>query len=289
MCILIISFLSISGAGCVDVLKILGMAHVVPSMEKFLKSRDQKYQIPKLSARTNPDNKDHKDSSGSSTSGLNTKTSTDVSAHEKQSLTINKQPQDSHAMSSMSIPKPSSGGRASSVSPKYAVPHDNHPAHNKDLHFYKSTSSDGMLQQHQNKHVSFSNPTTPTSSTLSMSSHPTPIPYSHPSSGNSNSGSYAPIRNKSPIHSSVLPKFLPNNIQISNIRQMQSSIHPTNSSSSSNKTTENMSDSNTSAKQNKSYQKKSPKLQSQIIAIQSSSSESLQYITDDEVMDEGRK
>lgn len=273
-------------------MKMLGIGNSLQSMEGFMKSRDQKYQIPKLSARSNTDTKDNAASSDS-----NTKSSTDFSSNDKTPVSISKlhdNQSNVHAMSLLNASKMHSGGRASSVSPKYTTSHENNPTHNKDLHFYKSTSSDGM-HAHQNKHMSFSNPTTPTSTSISLSSYPSPVPYSHPSSGNNNnSGSYAPIINKSPVHSSVLPKFLSNDM---NMRQMQNSMLSSNSSSTSNKTIENMLDYNVSGisassssavaanKQNKTYQKKSPKLQSSFVVIPSPS-DSPQYITDDEAMDE---
>lgn len=159
------------------------------SLEGSTKSWDAKYQIPKLSARSNANDKD-------------ATTATSTNAHY---LTNDKLLYSSIGSSGSNTTSSTSnklhGGRASSVSPKYSLSNDVSSGtsggggsagggangggsisnFNKDLHIFKSSSSDALQNSgsHLTKNLSFSNPTTPTSIS-SPSPFSTSIPpFSH--------------------------------------------------------------------------------------------------------------
>lgn len=120
------------------------------ALEGFGKSWDNKYQIPKLSARS-------KDSTSTATA------SSSMSGGELSS---------SKSMSSFSfnsanylLPNKMHAGRASSVSPKYGG--DGSSAFNKDLHSHKSTSSDASHHQSSGHHASTSSSSFSSSSSQS--------------------------------------------------------------------------------------------------------------------------
>lgn len=178
-------------------MKILGLPSnsSTISLEGSTKSWDAKYQIPKLSARSNANDKD-----------ATTVTSTNSHYLSNDKLLYSSiGSAGSHTNSSTS--KGLHGGRASSVSPKYSLSNDlsgassggggssggvgggggvgnsggNISNFNKDLHIFKSSSSDALQNSgsHLTKNLSFSNPTTPTSIS-SQSQFSTSIPlFSH--------------------------------------------------------------------------------------------------------------
>lgn len=159
------------------------------SLEGSTKSWDAKYQIPKLSARSNANDKDSTIATSANAHYLSTDkllySSIGSSGSNTSSSTSNK----------------IHGGRASSVSPKYSLSNDVSSGtsgggasgagggtgsgsisnFNKDLHIFKSSSSDALQNSgnHLTKNLSFSNPTTPTSIS-SPSQFSTSIPlFSH--------------------------------------------------------------------------------------------------------------
>lgn len=185
-----------SNSSRTDVMKLLGLPGntTAASIEGITKSWDTKYQIPKLSARS--------------------------SANEKDASTAS-QVSNAHYLTNYQMASSSNklqGGRASSVSPKYSLTNDTTISnYSKDLHIYKSTSSDALQPQTQSqlhgqqKTISFSNPTTPTSTTPTLSAQiSSSIPFSHQlnSSGNN---AFASFINKSPLHqyqsTSLSPKI----------------------------------------------------------------------------------
>lgn len=150
------------------------------SLEGSTKSWDAKYQIPKLSARSNANDKD-----------ATTVTSTNAHFLSNDKLLYSSMGSGGGNTTSSTSNK-LHGGRASSVSPKYSLSNDVSSGtsssggtsisnFNKDLHIFKSTSSDALQNSgsHLTKNLSFSNPTTPTSLS-SPSQFSTSIPlFSH--------------------------------------------------------------------------------------------------------------
>lgn len=118
-------------------MKLLGLSgNSAQSIDGFGKTWDTKYQIPKLSARTNVSN---------------SKESTTVSTATVTTSPLSIPNQDTNSTKSMAgfISK-IHGGRASSVSPKYNSNIDsNVSGFNKDIHSYKSNSSDTLHHQSQ--------------------------------------------------------------------------------------------------------------------------------------------
>lgn len=132
------------------------------SLEGSTKSWDAKYQIPKLSARTNANDKD--------TTSVTSTTAHYLSNDKLLYSSIGS----GGSNTSTSTSNKFHGGRASSVSPKYSLSNDvasgtsgigSISNFNKDLHIFKSSSSDALQNSgsHLTKNLSFSNPTTPTS------------------------------------------------------------------------------------------------------------------------------
>lgn len=138
------------------------------TLDGFAKSWDAKYQIPKLSARSSASDKD------------TTTTTTTTVAASPLSLQNQESSAPKSMMSFMSnvhsfggnqmLSNKIHGGRASSVSPKYNLNADGMSNFNKDM-LYKSSSSDALQHQsgsHHKQNMSFSNPTTPTTSSISQ-------------------------------------------------------------------------------------------------------------------------
>lgn len=124
-----------------DVMKMLGIQNPTqPPLDVFAK-----YQIPKLSARSSANDKD--------TTTTNTPT-VSVSPLSTQETNSNKSManfmSNAHSFgSNQMLSNKIQGGRASSVSPKYNLNTENMSNFNKDIHIYKSTSSDALQHQSQ--------------------------------------------------------------------------------------------------------------------------------------------
>lgn len=128
-------------------MKMLGIQNPTQSLDVFGKAWDPKYQIPKLSARSSANDKD--------TSTTNTST-VSVSPLNTQETNSNKSManfmSNTHSFgSNQMLSNKIQGGRASSVSPKYNLNTENMSNFNKDIHIYKSTSSDAL--QHQSSGI----------------------------------------------------------------------------------------------------------------------------------------
>lgn len=126
-------------------MKMLGIQNPTQSLDMFGKAWDAKYQIPKLSARSSANDKD--------TTTTNTPT-VSVSPLNTQETNSNKSManfmSNAHSFgSNQMLSNKIQGGRASSVSPKYNLNTENMSNFNKDIHIYKSTSSDALQHQSQ--------------------------------------------------------------------------------------------------------------------------------------------
>lgn len=160
-------------------MKMLGLpGNPSQTIDGFTKSWDTKYQIPKLSARSSANDKDTSTTTTPTvaTSPLSIQNQDSSASKSMMSFMSNVHSFTGNQMLSNKI-----HGRASSVSPKYNLnPTDGITNFNKDIHIYKSSSSDALQHQsqssgghHKQNMSSFSNPTTPTlSSTTSSSSQP---------------------------------------------------------------------------------------------------------------------
>lgn len=135
-------------------MKMLGIPNPTQSLDVFGKTWDTKYQIPKLSARSSANDKD--------TSTTNTSTVA-ASPLNTQELNSTKSMANFASMSSVHpfggnqmLSNKIHGGRASSVSPKYNLNTDNLSNFNKDIHIYKSSSSDALQHQSSGHHMQLS-------------------------------------------------------------------------------------------------------------------------------------
>lgn len=122
-------------------MKMLGIPNPTQSLDVFGKTWDTKYQIPKLSARSSANDKD------TTTTNTPTVAASPLSTQETNSTKpmVNFMSFAGNTMLSNKI----HGGRASSVSPKYNLNTDNMSNFNKDIHIYKSSSSDALQHQSQ--------------------------------------------------------------------------------------------------------------------------------------------
>lgn len=131
-------------------MKMLGIQNPTQPLDVFGKAWDAKYQIPKLSARSSANDKD--------TSTTNTST---VAASPLNTQETNSTKSMANFMSNVHsfggtqmLSNKIHGGRASSVSPKYNLnTTDNISNFNKDIHIYKSTSSDALQHQPSGHHM----------------------------------------------------------------------------------------------------------------------------------------
>lgn len=207
------------------------------SLEGSTKSWDAKYQIPKLSARSNANDKD-----------ATTVTSTNSHFLSNDKLLYSSIGSGGSNTTS-STSKGLHGGRASSVSPKYSLSNDlsgagsggggssggsgsNISNFNKDLHIFKSSSSDALQNSgsHLTKNLSFSNPTTPTSIS-SPSQFSTSIPLLSHQMNSTKKKTYEKI-----IDFSNASAFMNSNLRTSGGGNMQSpmtSVSPSATASSS--------------------------------------------------------
>lgn len=131
-----------------DVLKLLCLpGSTTPSIDGFGKVWDAKYQIPKLSARSSANDKDTSTTTTSTvaSSPLNTANQETSATKTMPNFMSNMHSFGNNQMLSNKI----HGGRASSVSPKYNLNNDSMSSFNKDIHLYKSSSSDALQHQSQ--------------------------------------------------------------------------------------------------------------------------------------------
>lgn len=131
-----------------DVLKLFSLpGSATPSIDGFGKVWDAKYQIPKLSARSSANDKDTSTTTTSTvaSSPLNTANQETSATKTMPNFMSNMHSFGNNQMLSNKI----HGGRASSVSPKYNLNNDSMSSFNKDIHLYKSSSSDALQHQSQ--------------------------------------------------------------------------------------------------------------------------------------------
>ncbi|XP_055310270.1 mediator of RNA polymerase II transcription subunit 1 isoform X10 [Sitodiplosis mosellana] len=128
-----------------DVMKMLGIQNPSQSLDVFGKTWDTKYQIPKLSARSSANDKD------TSTTNTSTVTASPLTTQETNSnkSMVNFMSNVHSFGSNQMLSNKIHGGRASSVSPKYNLNTESISNFNKDIHIYKSTSSDALQHQSQ--------------------------------------------------------------------------------------------------------------------------------------------
>lgn len=127
-----------------DVMKMLGIQNPTPSLDMFGKAWDTKYQIPKLSARSSANDKD------TTTTNTSTVAASPLSTQENSTKSMSSFMSNVHSFgSNQMLSNKIHGGRASSVSPKYNLNSDNLSNFNKDIHIYKSSSSDALQHQSQ--------------------------------------------------------------------------------------------------------------------------------------------
>ncbi|XP_031620544.1 mediator of RNA polymerase II transcription subunit 1 isoform X3 [Contarinia nasturtii] len=159
-----------------DVMKLLGLQNPSQTLDVFGKTWDTKYQIPKLSARSSANDKD------TSTTNTSTVAASPLNTHETNSnkSMVNFMSSVHSFGGNQMLSNKIHGGRASSVSPKYNLNTDSISNFNKDIHIYKSSSSDALQHQSQS------------------SGHHIQLPSS---SGNNAFASLLP--NKSPLHHST--------------------------------------------------------------------------------------
>lgn len=122
-------------------MKMLGISNPTQSLDVF----GSKYQIPKLSARSNANDKDTTTSNTSTVAASPLNAPDTNSTKSMANFMSNAHSFGSNQMLSNKI----HGGRASSVSPKYNLNTDNLSNFNKDIHIYKSSSSDALQHQSQ--------------------------------------------------------------------------------------------------------------------------------------------
>lgn len=230
----------------VDVMKIVSLAAQSQSMEGYIKTFDTKFQIPKLSARTNvDDSKKEQMMSASATahnspmSNLMPSTSTSItqstagpnnsnsssgedaakmlmdffSGKDKYGYGLGKFSTNdpTTAITSQYMNNTLANMSRSATSPKYSIPDS--MQFNKDLHLYKSSSSDGLsstMKEFRDKHFSLSNPTTPTNTVAPP--FPSPLSFTHPSTEKSPSHpspSESPKINHLTMHQSMRPPSAP--------------------------------------------------------------------------------
>lgn len=118
----------------------LGLQNPSQTLDVFGKTWE--YQIPKLSARSSANDKD------TSTTNTSTVAASPLSVQETNTnkSMMNSTPVHPFGGNQM-LSNKTHGGRASSVSPKYNLNTESISNFNKDIHIYKSSSSDAL--QHQ--------------------------------------------------------------------------------------------------------------------------------------------
>lgn len=126
-----------------DVMKMLGIQNSTQSLDVFGKAWDPKYQIPKLSARSSTNDKD------TTTTNTSTVAASPLNSTQETNSTKSMVNFMSHSFGGNQLSNKIHGGRASSVSPKYNLNTDNISNFNKDIHIYKSSSSDALQHQTQ--------------------------------------------------------------------------------------------------------------------------------------------
>lgn len=151
-----------------DVLKMLGLSgNPAQALEGFGKTWDTKYQIPKLSARTNTSTKDSTSAISTPTVSTSSMSNSDLNSSKSMGFMSGMH---SFGSSNYMLASKVHGGRASSVSPKYNSGMDSaSTGFSKDIHAHKSSSADASHHQSSGHHLS-STSSLSSSSSLSQSS-----------------------------------------------------------------------------------------------------------------------